>query len=151
VGSGKPRFRLSADEKLLSDRADARIEQKMDYPLYLAGILALGIAAQWVAWRFRLPAIVLLLLFGILLGKFTSGEPGPDEEMLFAMVSLAVGIILFEGGLSLNFREIYDTRGAVVRLVSIGLVISWLLTSWFAYTVQNSPRRCRSCSDRSLR
>ena len=43
----------------------------MEHPsLYLAGILALGIAAQWVSWRFRLPAIVLLLLFGVMLGKW---------------------------------------------------------------------------------
>ena len=107
----------------------------MDYPLYLAGILALGIAAQWLAWRFRLPAIVLLLLFGIGLGRLSGTEAGPDQEMFFALVSLAVGIILFEGGLSLDFREIHGTRGAVVRLVSVGLVVTWLLTAWFAYTV----------------
>jgi len=107
----------------------------MDYPLYLAGILALGITAQWVAWRFRLPAIVLLLLFGMVLGKLSGGEAGPDQEMFFSLVSLAVGIILFEGGLCLDFREIYGTRAAVVRLVSIGLVVTWLLTAWFAYSV----------------
>ena len=107
----------------------------MDYPLYLAGILALGITAQWVAWRFRLPAIVLLLLFGIVLGKLSGGEAGPDQEMFFSLVSLAVGIILFEGGLCLDFREIHGTRAAVVRLVSIGLVVTWLLTAWFAYSV----------------
>ena len=107
----------------------------MDYPLYLASVLALGIAAQWVAWRFRLPAIVLLLLFGVGLGKFSSAGAGANEELFFAMVSLAVGIILFEGGLSLNFREIKETRGVVFRLVSVGLIITWLLTAWFAYTV----------------
>jgi len=107
----------------------------MDYPLYLASVLALGITAQWVAWRFRLPAIVLLLLFGFLLGKFSSGGAGEDQEMFFAMVSLAVGIILFEGGLSLNFHEIKATRGVVFRLVSVGLLLTWLLTAWFAFNV----------------
>ncbi len=106
-----------------------------DYPLYLACILALGIAAQWVAWRFRLPAIVLLLIFGVVLGKLPGSEPGPDQGLFFAIVSLAVGIILFEGGLSLNFREIKETRGAVFRLVSLGLLITWLLTACFAYAV----------------
>lgn len=105
-----------------------------DYPLYLSSVLALGIAAQWVAWRFRLPAIVLLLLFGVLLGKFTGGTSG-DPKLFFAMVSLAVGIILFEGGLSLNFHEIKETRGVVLRLVSIGLIVTWLLTAWFAYNI----------------
>ena len=107
----------------------------MDYPLYLAGILALGIAAQWIAWRYRLPAIVLLLVFGVLLGKLSGGEPDADQEIFFALVSLAVGIILFEGGLSLDFREIHGTRGVVVRLVSIGLVTTWLLTAWLALSV----------------
>ena len=107
----------------------------MDYPLYLASVLALGIAAQWVAWRFRLPAIVLLLLFGVGLGKFSNAGTGENEELFFAMVSLAVGIILFEGGLSLNFREIKETRGVVFRLVSVGLIITWLLTAWFAHIV----------------
>jgi len=106
-----------------------------NYPLYLASVLALGIAAQWVAWRFRLPAIVLLLLFGVVLGKLSADPSGGDQEMFFAMVSLAVGIILFEGGLSLNFREIKETRGAVFRLVSVGLIVTWLLTAWFAYAV----------------
>ncbi len=108
----------------------------MNYPLYLSGILVLGIAAQWVAWRFRLPAIVLLLLFGVLLGKVAPATAkGADEDLFFSLVSLAVGIILFEGGLSLNFREIHETRGTVFRLVTLGLIITWLLTAWFAYSV----------------
>ena len=108
-------------------------------PLYLACILALGIAAQWVAWRFRLPAIVLLLLFGLLLGKLPGSEPSPNQDLFFSLVSLAVGIILFEGGLSLNFREIKETRGTVFRLVSLGLLTTWLLTAWLAYTVAAFP------------
>ena len=106
-----------------------------NYPLYLASVLALGIAAQWVAWRFRLPAIVLLLLFGFVLGILSAEPSGRDQDMFFAMVSLAVGVILFEGGLSLNFRDIKETRGTVFRLVSIGLIITWLLTAWFARAV----------------
>ncbi|MEM8944282.1 MAG: sodium:proton antiporter [Planctomycetota bacterium] len=107
----------------------------MDYPLYLASVLALGIGAQWVAWRFRLPAIVLLLVFGVFLGKVSNTQSGANEDLFFALVSLAVGIILFEGGLSLNVHEIKETRGVVIRLVSVGLLITWLLTAWFAYAV----------------
>lgn len=109
----------------------------MEHPsLYLAGILALGIAAQWVSWRFRLPAIVLLLMFGVMLGKWgpeTGAEA--DQDIFFAMVSLAVGIILFEGGLSLNLREIVGTRGVVFRLVTVGLVLTWIVTAWLAHVV----------------
>ena len=107
----------------------------MEHPaLYFASVLGLGMAAQWVAWRFRLPAIVLLLLFGVMLGKW-----GPDptsaanQDSFFALVSLAVGIILFEGGLSLNFRELGSAWSVVIRLVTVGLVITWLLTALLAY------------------
>lgn len=107
----------------------------MDTALYIAGILAIGIGAQWIAWRFRLPAIVLLLLFGVLLGKVAAPDTEDNHEFFFASVSLAVGIILFEGGLSLNFQEIQQTRASVIRLVTIGLLTTWVATSWLAYAV----------------
>ena len=109
----------------------------MEHPsLYLAGVLALGIAAQWVAWRLRLPAIVLLLVFGVLLGRWgPDSARGADQDLFFAVVSLAVGIILFEGGLSLNFREIAGARGVVFRLVTVGLMLTWALTAWLAHMV----------------
>jgi NhaP-type Na+/H+ or K+/H+ antiporter len=102
--------------------------------LYFAAILALGIAAQWLAWRLRIPAIVLLLTFGFLLGYFT-GRPTRyvDDDLLFPLVSMAVGLILFEGGLTLRFRDIRDTRGVVIRLVTIGLFVTWTLTALAAH------------------
>jgi NhaP-type Na+/H+ or K+/H+ antiporter len=107
----------------------------MNYPLYLAGILALGVAVQWLSWRLRLPSIVLLLLTGFALGQFTDQQPGPHQQLFFAVVSLSVGIILFEGGMNLDFREIAGVRGVVFRLVSIGLIATWLMTTVFAYYV----------------
>jgi NhaP-type Na+/H+ or K+/H+ antiporter len=107
----------------------------MNYPLYLAGILALGVAVQWLAWRLRLPSIVLLLVTGFILGQVSPQEPGPNQQLFFAVVSLSVGIILFEGGLNLDFREIKGVRGVVFRLVSIGLVVTWLMTAWLAHYV----------------
>ncbi|MEM6328896.1 MAG: sodium:proton antiporter, partial [Planctomycetota bacterium] len=101
-------------------------------PLYLAAVLSLGVAAQWLAWRLRLPAIVLLLAFGFVLGNFAR----PDEyigEALLPMASLAVGVILFEGGLSLQLREIKETGGVVLRLVTIGLLATWALTTAAAH------------------
>lgn len=95
-------------------------------PIYLASVLGLGVSAQWLAWRLKLPAIVLLLAFGFLLGLYA----GPPEDYLgeaglLPVVSLAVGVILFEGGLSLHFKEIQETGRVILRLVSIGLLITW--------------------------
>ena len=99
--------------------------------IYLASVLALGILAQWLAWRMRLPAIVLLLFVGFAFG-YVVGPPqqyigagvGGQPSILFPLISLSVGVILFEGGLSLNFREIRDTGGVVLRLVSVGLLVT---------------------------
>ncbi|MHB9062507.1 MAG: hypothetical protein ACYC4B_01890 [Pirellulaceae bacterium] len=78
---------------------------------YLAGVPLLGILAQWLAWRLRLPAILLLLGFGVLLGLYVRPDrilaqvTGSDEsvgpKLLFPVVSLAVAVSLLEGGLSL--------------------------------------------------
>lgn len=97
-----------------------------DTPLYLAGVLGLGAAAQWIAWRLKLPAIVLLLAFGFALGYFAGKPDDYIGEALLPMVSLAVGVILFEGGLSLRFREVRETGTVVVRLVTIGLLVTWI-------------------------
>jgi NhaP-type Na+/H+ or K+/H+ antiporter len=104
--------------------------------LGLALIIALGVAAQWVAWRFNLPSILLLLVFGFLIGpvaRFFSrdGQPllNPDVmfgEMLLPLVSLSVGLILYEGGLSLRLREIKGVRGIVRNLVTIGILVTWM-------------------------
>lgn len=103
-------------------------------PIYLAAVLGLGVFAQWLAWRFKLPAIVLLLAFGFLLGI----QAGPPEDYLgeaglLPVVSLAVGVILFEGGLSLHLKEIKETGRVVFRLVSIGLLITWGCTAFAAH------------------
>ncbi|MCP4519714.1 MAG: sodium:proton antiporter, partial [Delftia sp.] len=69
--------------------------------LMLTGMLVVGFLSQWLAWRVKLPAILFLLLAGIVLGPVT-GLLQPDKmlgELLFPLVSLAVAVILFEGGL----------------------------------------------------
>ena len=97
--------------------------------------MVLGIVAQWLGWRLRIPAILLLLLFGFVAGPVT-GFLDPDKlfgELVGPVVSLSVGIILFEGGLTLKIAEL-RTIGRVVRnLNSISVLITWLLASLGAY------------------
>ncbi len=104
--------------------------------VYLAAILALGMVAQWLAWVLRVPAIVFLLLCGFLC-RFVAGPPTEiiPRDLLFPLVSLAVGVILFEGGLTLRFRDIRDTHRVVLRLVTIGLLVSWVLAALAAHYV----------------
>ena len=104
----------------------------MEYPLIgLAGIVVIGIAAQWLSWRLRLPAIFLLLLAGFVAGGVT-GWIDPDELLgaaLFPIVSLSVAIILFEGGLSLDIAELAKIGRVVRNLASIGVVATWVLSA----------------------
>ena len=67
---------------------------------------ALGVGSQWLAWRLRMPAIVLMLVAGLLIGPVLGIlDPQRDfGDMLRPMVAVAVAIILFEGGLTLNFH-----------------------------------------------
>lgn len=107
----------------------------------LAGIIILGIIAQWVAWKLKTPAILPLILIGLLVGPISTlisddgtkwlepiwnGTEGlfPDER-LFNFVSLAIGIILFEGGLTLKRSEILNVGPAILKLITLGSTITF--------------------------
>ena len=99
----------------------------------LVGVL--GIGAQWLAWRLQRPAIALMLLAGIVAGPVTGLiDPRADFGELFQpMVKLAVAVILFEGGLSLNFRDLRHAGWPVLRLVILGVPIGWVLGTLAAH------------------
>ncbi len=95
--------------------------------LGLAGVLLLGISAQWLAWKLRLPSILLLLVFGFAVGNLLSPEWSPDAllgDLLFPVVSLSVAVILFEGGLTLRLGELKHVGATVLRLVTIGVLVT---------------------------
>jgi NhaP-type Na+/H+ or K+/H+ antiporter len=101
----------------------------------LASILTLGIVAVWVAWRVHLPAILALLMAGLIAGPIT-GFLDPDAvfgELLFPLVSISVAIILFEGGTSLRLRELREIGRVVINLVTLGVLVSWVLGGALAY------------------
>lgn len=105
--------------------------------LVFALIGILGIGAQWIAWRTGWPAIALMLAAGVIAGPIT-GLIVPEHvfgELLEPMISVAVALILFEGGLSLNVRELRKTEGAVTRLMVIGIPLGWVLGAFACYYV----------------
>jgi NhaP-type Na+/H+ or K+/H+ antiporter len=110
----------------------------------LAMIVVLGVGAQWLAWRIRIPSILLLLIFGILAGpvmRFVFEDSpfaiDPDElfnpNMLLASVGIAVGLILYEGGLTLNFKELQTNWKPVTLLVTTGALVTWIIAGISAY------------------
>tara|TARA_R110002051_G_scaffold171982_2_gene242408 strand:- start:12276 stop:14126 length:1851 start_codon:yes stop_codon:yes gene_type:complete len=117
--------------------------------LELAGIIILGILAQWVAWRFKLPAILPLILIGLLVGPLSTlytedgskiiepiwnGSKGlfPGES-LYYFVSLAISIILFEGGLTLKRSEISSIGPVITKLITLGSLTTFFGAALAAY------------------
>ncbi|MBW2937292.1 cation:proton antiporter [Aureisphaera sp. CAU 1614] len=107
----------------------------------LAGIIILGILAQWFAWKFKIPAILPLILIGLLVGPIATlitqngqswiqpiwdGNRGlfPGDN-LFSFVSLAIGIILFEGGLTLKRGELSKVGPVIGKLISLGAAVTF--------------------------
>lgn len=95
----------------------------------LVGVL--GVGAQWLAWRLKLPAIVLMLAAGLLVGPGIGLlDPQRDiGDLVQPLISLAVAVILFEGGLTLDLHKLGDARKGVLRLVLIGAPLGWLLSA----------------------
>ncbi|MCP4521996.1 MAG: sodium:proton antiporter [Cytophagales bacterium] len=101
----------------------------------LAGILILGVLAQWLAWKIKTPAILPLIVIGLLVGpiatyftadgsKLINTDHIFQGHLLFDFVSLAVGIILFEGGLSLKYKEVKELGVAIRNIILIGSIIT---------------------------
>ena len=114
--------------------------------LELASVIVLGILAQWLSWRLKLPAILPLILIGLAVGPFSTlwtpdgslfiqpraeyGEDGSVSGLfagqnLFYFVSLSIGLILFEGGLTLRLREIKGIGPAILKLITLGTLVTF--------------------------
>ena len=122
--------------------------------LELAGIIILGILAQWVAWKLKIPAILPLILIGLLVGPIAkeflsedgtkwiepiwNGKEGlfPGES-LFYFVSLAISIILFEGGLTLKLNEIKNVGPVITKLITIGSIVTFFGAALAAHFIFN--------------
>ena len=100
-------------------------------------VVGLGVLAQWLAWRYRVSAIVLLALSGLVAGPLL-GWVNPSEdigELLRPIIGLCVAVILFEGGLSLRFHELKEASAGIKRLCSIGAVFAWVVGTLCAHVI----------------
>ncbi len=123
--------------------------------LELGGIIILGILAQWFAWKLKIPAILPLLLIGLLVGPISAEFLSSDgtkwiepvwngEEGLFGgknlyfFVSLSISIILFEGGLTLKFKEIKSVGPLVItKLITLGSMVTFFGAAIAAHFIFN--------------
>ncbi len=95
--------------------------------ILLVSVVALGVGSQWLAWRTRVPAIILLAVAGLIAGPITGLiDPAEDFGELFRpAISLCVAIILFEGGLNLSLGDLKQAGTGVRRLVYLGAPLAW--------------------------
>lgn len=109
----------------------------LDLGTILTLLLVIGFLAQWLGWRIHLPAILPLLLIGIVLGPVT-GWFDPDVTLgplLFPAVSLAIAIILFEGSLTLRFSELHEIGRAVHGMITYGAVLAVIMLAMAAHWI----------------
>lgn len=112
-----------------------------DKALILSLAIFAGIACQWLAWRVKLPAILFLLTAGIVAGPLT-GLLQTDVlfgDLLFPFISLSVAVILFEGSLTLKFHQIIGLTKVVRRIISLGTLITLIITATVTRLVLNFP------------
>lgn len=117
----------------------------------IGGVVILGILSQWLAWRLRVPAILPLMVTGLLVGpvaQYYLGHriinPRFDAEagvglfpgnLLYQFVNLAIALILFEGGLTLNRQEIKGLERSVIRLTTVGALTTALIGGLAAHYI----------------
>ncbi len=115
----------------------------------LTVIIVLGIGAQWVAWRLRVPSILILLLTGFAIGPGAAivsdafggdGQPWlrPDDlmgDLLLPLVAISLAVILFEGGLTLRLSELKQAGSTIINLCTTGAIVTWVLAGGFAYVL----------------
>lgn len=115
-----------------------------DLPVMLVIVLflALGIFSQWLANRIKWPSIVVMSIVGLLVGPIL-GLANPEHtlgsEVFSPIVSLAVAIILFEGSSNLDFRELKGISKAVIRIITIGATIAWVLGAIALHKILGFP------------
>jgi NhaP-type Na+/H+ or K+/H+ antiporter len=119
--------------------------------LEFAGIIILGIMAQWFAWKLKIPAILPLIIIGLLVGPVSTyftpngqkliepvwnGSNGLfPGEMMFHFVSLAISLILFEGGMTLKKDEIKKIGPVIYRLITLGALVTFITAAVAAHYI----------------
>ncbi|OAV42900.1 sodium:proton antiporter [Lewinella sp. 4G2] len=117
----------------------------------IGGLIIIGILAQWLAWRLRVPAILPLILAGLCVGPGYEWYTGhallsptfdPDAgtglfpgNLLYSFVSLAIGLILFEGGLTLKTSEIKGLTNSILRLSTYGAFTTTIVAGFAAHFI----------------
>lgn len=102
---------------------------------YIALVIAVSVACQWIAWRLKVPSILLLLIVGFGIGQIVRAEKVFGHEILFDGVGILVGVILFDASLGLRLTQVRGLGKPVRRLTSVTVLIAWVLITAAAWAL----------------
>ncbi len=113
----------------------------------LAAVIVMGVGGQWVASRLRVPALLLLLMTGAVVGPWAevwAGHKWLNPDLLLGralppVVSLSVALILFEGGMTLKLAELASVGRVVRNLVTAGAAVTFAVTAVAALVFLRLP------------
>jgi cell volume regulation protein A len=99
--------------------------------ILLGSLLVLaGILSSLIALRFGAPLLLVFLLLGMLAGE---GGPGgikfDDVGAAYTVGSIALALILFDGGLRTRLASLRNVLAPAVTLATVGVLITALLTA----------------------
>jgi len=100
---------------------------------YLALVIGVSVACQWIAWRLKIPSILLLLVVGFGIGQLVRAEDVFGRDVLFDGVGILVGVILFEGSMGLRLQQVRGLGRPVRRLTTVTVGIAWVLITAAAF------------------
>jgi len=107
----------------------------------LVAVIIVGILAHMLGKILKIPSIVFLLLAGIILGPEVAGILLPERfgSGIELLVSFSVAIIVFDGGLDIDLKQLRIIQRSIFNLVTIGVVITAVLSSTAAYFILDIP------------
>ncbi|MFH1323340.1 MAG: cation:proton antiporter [Methanobacteriota archaeon] len=104
-------------------------------------VLIIGIFSHMLGRLLKIPSIVFLLIAGVILGPEVTGiiQAGSFGNGIELLVSFSVAIIVFDGGLDIDIRQIRKIQKGILNLVTTGVLITALLSAVAAYYILNIP------------
>ena len=107
----------------------------------LVAVMIIGVLAHMLGRILKIPSIVFLLAAGIILGPEVTGliEPSRFGSGIELLVGFAVAIIVFDGGLDIDIRQLRKIQHSILNLVTIGVIMTAVLTAVAAYLLLNIP------------
>ncbi len=101
--------------------------------LVAGALLAAGIVGGLLADRMRIPGLLLFLGLGMLAGsEGIGGIEFNDAELARTLGTVALVLIVFEGGLTAGWSEIRPVLGTAASLATIGTVLTALIAGFAA-------------------